>query len=80
VKKLLNISCAKATLLLSKKEDGRLSLLEKWQLRLHMGICSMCRLFQKQSSFISSNAKSAHVHSDACLTAEQKQKMEQLLK
>ncbi|MBC7587994.1 MAG: zf-HC2 domain-containing protein [Chitinophagaceae bacterium] len=78
MKKLLNITCAIATLLVSKKEDGKLSFLEKIQLRLHLSICSFCRLFAKQSFLIGNNAK--HAHTTACLTNEQKEKIKELIK
>lgn len=56
---LLSISCKKATYLSSKKEEGKLSWIEKIQLRSHMAICSLCRLFEQQSQIIAHHAKHA---------------------
>jgi hypothetical protein len=56
---LFSISCKKATYLSSKKEEGKLSWMEKIQLRSHMTICSLCRLFEQQSQIIAHHAKHA---------------------
>jgi len=56
---LFSISCKKATYLSSKKEEGKLSWVEKIQLRSHMTICSLCRLFEQQSQIIAHHAKHA---------------------
>jgi hypothetical protein len=56
---LFSISCKKATYLSSKKEEGKLSWIEKIQLRSHMTICSLCRLFEQQSLIIAHQAKHA---------------------
>lgn len=75
--KSLMISCKKATLLVSKKEEKRLSWLEKWQLRAHMALCSVCRRFEEQSSFIGRMARQIHVHET--LPDASKEKMQQVL-
>ncbi|MES2006180.1 MAG: zf-HC2 domain-containing protein [Bacteroidota bacterium] len=74
---LLNISCKKATYLVSKKEESRLSWLERIQLRGHMTICSFCRKFEQQTGFIGRMIGHDHVH--ATLTPETKQKMQEAL-
>ena len=76
--KLLSTTCKKATLLLSKKEEHRLSWLESFQLRGHLAICSMCRKFEEQTGFILNHAK--HLHEDAVLPAQTKEKIRILLK
>lgn len=77
---LLNISCKKATLLVSKKEENKLSWLEKIKLRGHLAICSVCRKFETQSGFIGRNAKYLHEHLHAHLSPESKEKMQEVLK
>lgn len=72
------ISCKKATYLLSKKEENKLSWLEKIKLRGHLTICSMCRKFDEQTGFIIHHARHTHVHS--VLSAEAKEKMQAVLK
>jgi hypothetical protein len=70
---LFTISCKKATYLVSKKEEGKLNWIESIQLRSHMAICSLCRLFEQQSNFIAKQAK--QVDENASLTEHQKIKI-----
>lgn len=42
-------NCKKATFLIEKKNQTGISKLERIQLRLHLGTCSVCRLYAKQS-------------------------------
>mgnify|MGYP001796881166 CR=1 FL=1 len=76
--KLMMTTCKKATYLLSKKEENKLSWLEKIQLRGHLTICSVCRKFEEQTGFIGRNAR--HLHADITLPAEIKEKIRNLLK
>ena len=76
--KLLMISCKKATYLLSKKEENKLSWLEKIQLRSHLTICSLCRKFEEQTGIIIRHT--SHTHIDAVLRTEVKEKIQTLLK
>lgn len=76
--KFLGTTCKKATLLLSKKEENRLTWLEKLRLRGHLAICSMCRKFGEQTGFIVQHAK--HFHADVVLPAQTKEKIRALLK
>lgn len=46
-------SCRKATFLISKKEEGKLSSAESVSLAYHLSVCSLCRSFEKQTSFFS---------------------------
>jgi len=79
VNNFIIISCKKATYLLSKKEAQHLSFSEKVKLRLHLFVCSFCRLFEKQSKLICSNASHAHQHNNAELSPASKEKILQLL-
>lgn len=76
--KLLMISCKKATYLLAKKEENKLSWLEKIKLRGHLTICSMCRKFEEQTGFIIRNAHNTPI--DVSLRDEVKEKIQTLLK
>jgi hypothetical protein len=52
MKKLMNIfflSCLKATGLIEKKLNFKLSLSEKIQLKMHKMMCDACTLYEKQS-------------------------------
>jgi len=66
------ISCKKATYLVSKKEENRLSWWESWQLRAHFGICSMCRKFEQQSGFIGRMARQVTMHETLSPKAKEK--------
>lgn len=74
---LFSITCKKATFLSSKKEEGKLSWIEKIQLRSHMAICSFCRLFEQQSKIIAHQAK--HAGSNDTLTHEAKNRISDAL-
>lgn len=78
--KLLNITCKNATYLISLKEEGKLGFIDRIKLKMHLGICSACRLFEKQSWFIKLNAKHNHEHLDINLSDDSKQKMDLALK
>jgi predicted anti-sigma-YlaC factor YlaD len=76
---LLHITCKKATFLISKKEEKKLSWLERWQLRGHLTICSLCRKFEEQSGWIGRMARQyAHSH-DLTLPEASKEKMQEQL-
>ncbi len=78
--KEVNITCKKATLLISMKEEGKLSFAQKIQLRMHLAVCSMCKLFEKQSLFISKNARHLHEHSHTPLSSNSKERMSKVIK
>ncbi len=73
------ISCKKATYLISKKEEQKISFVEKLQLKLHLLACIFCRLFEQQSKVIGANAGHAHQHHHATLSDASKEKMIRLL-
>lgn len=55
MKKLMNIlflSCFKATELIEKKLNLRLSAKERMQLKMHKLMCSACTLYEKQSTLL----------------------------
>ena len=72
-----NISCKKATYLVSKKEEGKLSWIEKIQLRGHLTICSLCRKFELQTGWIGKHA--GHIHGEVSLTEEVKERIGSVL-
>lgn len=74
----LHITCKKATYLISKEEEGKLSWLERWQLRGHLTICSICRKFEQQSGFIGHMAR-LYTHSHETLSPESKERMQHAL-
>jgi hypothetical protein len=74
------LSCKKATFLISKKEEGKLTPLEKIQLKLHLNICDFCTRFEKQTKFFSRNSIHLHDHSGDKLSDQKKQEIQSLLK
>ena len=54
---ILFLSCLKATELLEKKLHFRLSVMEKYQLRMHKMMCDACRRYDKQTHFIEHSIK-----------------------
>ena len=55
MKKIMNkllLSCLRATELIEKKLNFKLSVKEKLQLRMHKTMCSACSNYEKQSIFL----------------------------
>jgi len=73
--KQLILSCKKATYYISLREEGKLSITQKLQLHAHLTVCSLCRLFQQQTAFITKNSIYTNIHSSASLSKEKKGKM-----
>lgn len=75
----LEITCKQATEFIIKREEGKLSLKNRFLLWLHFGVCSFCKLFYKQSRLIGKNASHIHGHIHESLSAEEKGKMVEAL-
>jgi hypothetical protein len=71
----LHITCKQATEYVIKREEGKLPLKKHVLLWLHTGICGLCKLFSKQSRFISKNAAHLHEHIEDTLTQTDKEKI-----
>ena len=71
------ISCMKATFLLVKKEERKLTLMEGLNLYIHLSMCEFCSAFEKQSDYISIRMK--HIHSHAALSPEDKARIRESL-
>jgi hypothetical protein len=76
--KYLMVSCKEATFLMAKKEEGKLSLIEKMQLSVHTSMCSICKLFKKQDSKI--REESRHIYAENSLSTLAKERIEKILK
>lgn len=74
------LSCKKATFLISKKEEGKLTALELMQLKMHLGICAFCTRFQQQTKFFTGKTQHSHQHTAAKLSDEKKEQIKLLLK
>ncbi len=51
----LLLSCEQASLLVIKKEENKMSQIEKVQLWFHSSICGLCKEFDEQNEFINKN-------------------------
>jgi len=69
------INCKEATTMISKKEEGKISFLERIQLWQHLLICSLCKLFMKQNKLITSVIREAEKKSAASLSEKEKQQI-----
>jgi len=65
--KYLMLNCKEATILMAKKEEGKLSILGKMQLSMHTSMCSFCKKFEQQTKQISKESK--HVHAEESMSA-----------
>ena len=65
---------------MSKKEEGKLTPLEKIQLKLHLNICDFCTRYEKQTKFFSKNSIHLHDHKDAKLSDQKKAEIKSMLK
>ena len=65
--KYLMLNCKEATLLMAKKEEGKLTMLGKMQLAMHTSMCSFCRKFEQQAKQIAKESK--HVHAGESMSA-----------
>lgn len=74
------LDCKRATFLMSKQEEDKLSFLQAVQLRLHVGACSFCKRFQQQTKFFTSKVNHLHQHLPSQLPGESKQRIKELLK
>ena len=64
-----DITCKKAVDLISKKEEGRLSTLQRFQLWKHLTVCNLCKRFSQQNKMF---RKVSEFSDDRKLTEEDK--------
>jgi hypothetical protein len=53
----MSISCKKATELVSKREEGNITLKERYQLLKHISACYLCKFFATQNKQITKSSK-----------------------
>ena len=73
----LMINCKEATLLMAKKEEGKLSLLGRMKLSVHTSMCSLCKMFEKQMIKIAEESK--QIESEDSLPVLTKQRIERMM-
>lgn len=64
---------------MGKKEEGKLPLKEKVQLRLHLCICDFCVKFHQQVKFFTGNARQLHEHTHHIMNEEKKASIKKML-
>lgn len=72
------ITCKEATLISIKNEEHSSSVSEIIRFRIHLLICSFCRLFNKQSKILNQHLKSIYLHTE--LSADEKLKLIEKIK
>ncbi|MCO4818480.1 MAG: hypothetical protein KC517_02565 [Bacteroidetes bacterium] len=55
---MFSISCKRASELVHKKHNEGLTTKERWRLKIHTGMCSACKTFEKQTDQIEKIVKS----------------------
>lgn len=58
------LSCKKATELVERKQDSKLSFKEGFQLKLHLLVCKTCSEYEKQSKLINKALDKFLQHTD----------------
>lgn len=53
----MGINCKTAVDYISKKEEGKLSLVQRFHLWRHLAICYLCKRFEKQNKIIINSIK-----------------------
>ncbi|MGN6439540.1 MAG: hypothetical protein ACTHMM_23645 [Agriterribacter sp.] len=71
----LHITCKEAVDYISKKEEKKLSVLQRLQLMRHLAICSLCRLFEKQNKTITTALSKNNDELEHHLTPEEKERI-----
>lgn len=74
----LNIDCKKATLYAAQKEEQKLGLWQQLQLWRHVAICSICKLFIKQTAVIEKAVVELEKNTGELTHEEQQQMIEQI--
>jgi hypothetical protein len=52
VAQMLFLSCQKAGMYIEKRQAGALTLTDRFQLKLHLALCDVCKLYSDQSALI----------------------------
>ncbi len=67
------ITCKQATKFISQKEEGKLSIRQRYQLWMHLAVCIFCKMFHKQNEIIINNAPHLPDYNDATLSRLEKE-------
>lgn len=53
----LMYNCEEATLLMAKRDEGKLTVVENIRLKIHLAVCGLCTSFDQQVGFIADKVK-----------------------
>jgi len=76
----LILTFKKATQYISFREEGKRSVTQRLQIHVHITLCSLCKLFQQQTGFITNNEVLAHDYSNESMCKEKKKEMDKHIK
>lgn len=77
IKSVFNISCKRATELISIRRDSSLNLIQALRLKLHLSICDACTRFDKQLTLLH---ESLHFHTHNETVSENEQPLPEDIK
>ena len=77
------LSCQKASFLISKKQETKLSFVEEIRLKAHLSMCTMCTNFKIQTDVLTQNLKKKGTELSSTktpdLSSEKKEDLQQLI-
>jgi hypothetical protein len=76
--KYLMVNCKEATMLMAKREEGKLSFMERINLSIHTSMCSFCKKFEKQTDLIRRESK--HIHLEENLSEMTRNNIERVIR
>jgi predicted transposase YbfD/YdcC len=76
----IQITCKQAVDYISKKEEGKITLWQRIQLKWHLSICSLCKLFAKQNKDVFTQLKNNQPSIQSLSKEEKLQMIESLEK
>jgi hypothetical protein len=69
----MSITCKQATDYISRHEESKLTLRQRYQLWKHLAVCSLCQLFYKQNTLMVQALKHTETHETESLSEADKQ-------
>ena len=76
----MGITCKQATEYIIKKEEGRVTATQRFQLWRHLAICSLCKFFYNQNRVMATALSKETVPDDVTLSAEEKESIVKAIK
>ncbi len=82
--KFLNMTCEDTSPLISEMMDHRVSLLKRWRIKIHLGLCQVCMYYKEQLETIRNLSKKlgqedVSVKKDITLAPQAKEKLKLMI-